>query len=121
MSGRSVDIGKLPIRPLPKEMFEIVVCTNCMTRPAKWEFAEGAQAARAFSCSHCFLYEIPQLQEQRIQVDLLVDQVEKKTNLFFKRDEQGRLSEPNDADRIAFGIVMSQRFLQSRTLRGGFG
>jgi hypothetical protein len=118
--SKAVDLGGVPIRPLPKEMFETVLCTNCREQAAKWEFAQGAQTAWSFSCSKCLLYEVPNLKEQRLQVDFLVDEIERAMKTAFPRDPEGRVVLVKDADRIAFGIVMAQRFMQSSTLRGGF-
>ena len=114
-----VEIGSLSLRPLPKELFESVLCTNCKKNAARWEFAEGASPAKTFACSLCFLYEVPQLKEQRKQVDHLISEVEQQMSHRFPRDEDLRLILPNDADRVAFGIIMARRFMQSRMLRGG--
>jgi hypothetical protein len=121
VKNKAVDLGGIPIRPLPKEMFESVLCTNCKEQAAKWELAKGAEQAWTYCCSFCLLYEMPQTKEQRLQVDYLIDEVEKKAKTGFSRKEDGRLITAQDADRIAFGIVMSQRFMESRMLRGGFG
>lgn len=120
MSHKSVDLQGVHVRPLPKEIVNSVLCTHCKQHAAKWEFAEGAQTAQVFSCSFCFLYELPALRDQRLQLDWLIEMVEKSIADLFPRDEESRLRVPEHADRIAFGIVMTQRFMQSRTLAGGF-
>jgi hypothetical protein len=119
--SKAVDITGISVRPMPKELFETVACTHCKSRPARWEFAEGPQRAWTFSCSNCFLYEVPQMREQRAQLDSYLEELAEMISTGFPREADGRLREAKDADRAAFGIVMTQRFMQSRTLRGGFG
>ncbi len=120
MKHKSVDISGMSLRPVPTELHEKVMCTNCQKNAARWEFAEGAAPASAFACSSCLLYEVPRLKEQRLQLEFLVSGVEKRVSTIFDRDAEGRLSNTDDADRIAFGLVMTNRFMQSRVLRGGF-
>lgn len=118
MKNKSVDITGFPIRPVPQELHQTAVCTNCQRNAARWEFAEGARTAYTFACSLCLLYEA--LKEQRLQVEHMTEQVEKKIATVFPRDETGRLRSTNDADRIAFGIVMAQRFMLAKSRAGGF-
>jgi hypothetical protein len=119
VSNKSVDIEGLHVRPVPAELFETSMCTHCRQNAARWEFAEGAHPAHAFACSFCFLYEAPKLKGQRLQIEFLIEAVEKKIVSVFARDKTGRLCVANDADRIVFAIVMTQRFMKSRALSGG--
>lgn len=116
----AVNIDGFPIRPLPQELFNKVGCTNCQIRSARWELAEGSKETNNFACSMCFLYGIDKLKEQREALDSMVAEVEKAVGYEFPRDEYGRVCVEHDTDRLAFGIVMSQRFFASRTVRGSF-
>ena len=117
---KAVDVTDLHIRPVPKELYEKVLCTNCKGQAARWELAEGANPAWSYSCSLCFLYEMPSMKVQRAEVDGLVVQVEEACGSTFPRNPEGRLALPNDGDRLAFGVVMSQRFTSLRNKHGGF-
>lgn len=108
---RSVNIGKLAVRPIPKEIMEKVGCTHCQNRPARWEIGEWN-----FGCSPCFLYGMDLMKKQREAIDDLVSKVEAATGESFERID-GMVCREEDADRIVMGIVMAQRYELTRGLQ----
>lgn len=113
LTPKSVNIGKLPVQPLPAELDDKVTCTHCRVSSAHWQVG----VAENYACSVCFLYAIPVLKEQREALDGLIDAVEFSMDKRFLRDEEGCLLEDADADRIVGGIVMAQRYEQAKGLR----
>lgn len=114
MTAKSVDLHGLRLRPLPKELFEMVACVHCRNRPARWEMAMGPEMAWNYACSLCFLYGVPFMKKQREAVDFLAAEIEKARKETWKRSEDGMLLSEDAADCVAFGLVMAQRFIDSR-------
>lgn len=106
---KSVNIGALAVRPVPQEMLEKVSCTHCGTA-ARWEIGQWN-----YACSTCFLYELPVVKGQRTEVDKLVSEVGRAVGRPLVC-EDGRVVGP-DADRVATGVVLAQRFELARGLR----
>jgi hypothetical protein len=116
---KAVDLHGLRLRPLPKELFDVVACVHCRNRPARWEMAMGPEMAWNYACSLCFLYGVPFMKKQREAIDELTAQIEFARKETWKRTEDGKLIDENAADCVAFGIVMAQRYLDSRRGPGG--
>ena len=108
---KSVNIGNLAVRPLPREIVGKVSCTHCRVRPARWEINDWS-----YGCSFCFLYGMDMLKEQQEALVAMVEGVEQNIGEVFPRVD-GVLAREEDADRIAMGIVMAQRFELARGLR----
>lgn len=114
---KSVDLQGVPARPVPKEMLDKIGCTLCADASARWELASGKDVARSFACSKCFLYCV--LEAQRGGVEAIIRGVEEIRHTVFAREETGRLLRPEDADRVASGVVLGYRVLQARAAMGG--
>jgi hypothetical protein len=111
---KSVYIDAIPVRPLPKELEDRVGCVHCRARPARWELAQGKELAWSYSCSLCFLYEIPSLVEQSAAVANLIALVERQRAVTFIKDAEGHLQDAADADRVVSGIVIADRYMTAR-------
>lgn len=109
--SRSVKIGTLPIRPLPRSDQGKASCTNCQAREARWEVGK-----QSLSCSLCFLYCAPVMTEQREALDNLIEDIENSAQKVFPKVE-GKLADSADADCLVAAIVMTQRFELTRGLR----
>ena len=108
---KSVNIGALAVRPVPKEVVDKVSCTHCQIRGARWEIGEWN-----YACSTCFLYELPLLRSQQEALGVLIAAVEKAVGYVFPRNDDNRI-EGSDADRVVSGIILAQRFELSKGLR----
>lgn len=113
---RSVDTSKIDVRPLPSDK-DLVSCTSCRKAQARWELAKGLEIAIHFVCSICLLYRLPAMQAQRPALDGLIEAVEKTIGTRFDREADGSIQHIEDANRIAYGIVMAQRYERSRGLQ----
>lgn len=71
-----------------------------------------------YSCSICLLYNQPFAKDQREAVDALIKAVEEELRERFARGQEDRLVADTEADRVAGGIVMAQRYEQLRGLAG---
>lgn len=109
---RSVSLFGFVVRPVPTEILNKVACTNCRERPARWDF--GKAHTLNYSCSFCLLYHLEILRQQRSSLDWLIRETEKARGVVFTRDKEGRLTEEQDWDRIAFAVVASNKAVEIR-------
>lgn len=114
---KSIDLGGLALRPLPTEMFDKVICTNCRATQARWEVARSAELSWSYACSCCFLYEVPLMRAQRALLESLISAVELERREVFERDEGGRISNAK-ADLVLFGVVLADRVLRANRQKG---
>jgi hypothetical protein len=115
--SKSVDLQGLVVRPVPPELLDKVVCTNCQENPARWDFGEKAEWN--YTCSFCFLYKLKLLCDQRSKIDWLIRETEKVRGVAFLCHENGILSKEVDADCIAFAIVAGNKVFDARQQRLG--
>lgn len=111
MMHRSVVLNGLPIRPIPKELLNTVVCTDCQQNPARWELGPPSPTAPNYACSFCFLYKI--VKSQREQVDWLIREAERARGVIFHRNSDGLLVVEEDADCIAFAVVAGNKIFDA--------
>lgn len=101
---KSVRLVETELRVIPPELLDRVVCVQCRNHPARWELGEWMQV-----CSGCLLYKAPELAAQADEIRQFIGRVEVAIGVVFERTPAGELSNPHDADRIAFGIVAAHR------------
>jgi len=111
--GRVVRLQGAAIRPIPRNTAQITMCTNCKRRSASWEVGQKGPAPR-LACSMCVLYELPDMARQREALDGFIEAVEKSRDKLMPRDGEGRLSQVDDADRIAGALIATERVLAVR-------
>jgi hypothetical protein len=99
-------------------------CFHCNQETASWAMHEQTKSGEVkdnFSalCSRCFLYESNWAQTRRAEVDRLALDLEIEVDEEFERDEQGRLTKKEDADRLLGGIAVASRFVYAMGGRRG--
>lgn len=102
------------LRPLPKAM-QGVACEACDKRQAVWEHTKTIRDRKGECvCSLCWLYSSGWTEGTADELDVLIQRVEDKMSVQFRRDEDGHLAVCADADRILGAIVMSSRLFLLR-------
>lgn len=113
MINQSVTLQGLPVRPVPRELLDKVVCTHCKENPARWEVGPALEGSWNYACSFCFLYALPVVCEQRPQLNWLIREAEKARGVIFQRNKDGALIKELDADCIAFAIVAGNKIFDA--------
>jgi len=98
------------LRPLPKPMLN-TACAKCDKRQAVWELG-GLHEDRHAICSLCFMYESNWGRNRTAQLLELVTAVEAEAGEEFSKDDEGRLTNPQDANRIMASIALTSRMFK---------
>lgn len=103
--------------PLPKHLWDSA-CSCCDKMQARWALRTtllvASEADPIVFCSGCFLYESAWAQENRGKVKKLAKDVEIERHKRFDRDKNGHLCVPDDCNRLAAAVALSQRLVSTR-------
>jgi hypothetical protein len=108
----SVSFDPLLVLPLPKDLLG-AACSECDKPQAVWKLTRSP-VELPFICSLCLLYKSRWAEENVEPIAGLIQAVEGKLGKMFDRDEKRCLVRAEDADRIMFAIVATNRAFSMR-------
>lgn len=110
------------LRPLPGALWDLS-CEECDKRQARWELTQPdlilsiANPRKGVPiCSLCWLYETDWGKERREDIDRMIVDVEAEVGREFKRAEDGRLLDCQDANRIVASVAVTSRVFNTRSM-----
>ena len=92
-------------------------CSHCGKARARWFFQpDEVEEGALFICSICWLFESNWGRNRKDEVEALIKETEDYMRCVFVRDDEGRLTERDSADRIMGAICYMSRMLEMRGL-----
>jgi len=108
----SVSFDSFLVLPLPKVLLKSA-CSECDKPQSVWKLTRSP-VELPFICSLCLLYKSRWGEDNAESISGLIQAVEGKLGKLFDRDESRWLLRPEDADRIMFAIVATNRAFAMR-------
>lgn len=109
---KPVEMDSTLLKVLPKE-FQGCACSKCAKLHSRWSI-HIPDVDNVPVCSLCLMYEFPWGKKREEDLKNFIVEVEGRLGKQMEKTEDGRLTSPEDADRIIGAIVMTSRIFQVR-------